>query len=58
MKDVRERFNGDNMDTEPEIEVRRTGKMGKMDEDNMDDLASSVYEFLYGSESMDFDSIL
>lgn len=58
MKDVRERFNGaENIEalTEPDIQVR-TGK--KMDDDNMDDLASSVYEFLYGNESMDFESIL
>ncbi|GLV37913.1 hypothetical protein CBL_06385 [Carabus blaptoides fortunei] len=60
MKDVRERFSGngdDNMD-EPEVEIRRTAKAEGMEDREIDHLASSVYEFLYGSDSMDFDAIL
>lgn len=59
MKDVRERFSaeGDNME-EPEVEIRRAGKAERMENQDLDNLASSVYEFLYGSDSMDFDAIL
>lgn len=61
MKDVREKYTGvsdDDFDG-TDMELRRTGKAAKLQDDDVDALASSMYEFLYGSDSnMDLDSIL
>ena len=62
MKDVREKYAGmTDEDFENDVEFRRTGKAMKMpkSEEQINDLASSMYEFLYGSESnVNIDSIL
>lgn len=56
MKDVREKFSGvadEELDTE--MDLRRTGKATKLppneSEKEIDDLAASMYEFLYASDS-------
>lgn len=60
MKDVREKYSGvadDDFDG-GDMELRRTGKATKIDAD-VDELASSMYEFLYGSDSnFDIENIL
>lgn len=54
MKDVREKYAGvteDDFDG-GDIELRRTGKAARMEEDkDVEELAGSMYEFLYGSDS-------
>lgn len=61
MKDVREKYAGvadDDFDGS-DMELRRTGKASKIDSENVDELASSMYEFLYGSDSnFDIENIL
>lgn len=62
MKDVREKYAGvadDDFDG-GDMELRRTGKASKLAEDKeVDELASSMYEFLYGSDSsFDIENIL
>lgn len=53
MKDVREKYAGvaDDFDG-GDMELRRTGKASKIEDDkDVEELASSMYEFLYGSDS-------
>lgn len=62
MKDVREKYAGvtdDDFDA-GDMELRRTGKAAKMAEDKeVEELAGSMYEFLYGSDSnFDIENIL
>jgi len=60
MKDVREKYSGVSEDDfEGDIEFRRTGRGMKLQENEIDDLANSMYEFLYGSDSgFELDSLL
>lgn len=64
MKDVREKYAGvTDDDFDGEVELRRTGKAKKLPGENTDqeinDLANSMYDFLYGSEaSAGIDEIL
>ncbi|XP_076256865.1 uncharacterized protein LOC143194162 isoform X2 [Rhynchophorus ferrugineus] len=65
MKDVREKYAGVSDDFENgDVELRRTGRQGKAEkiddkEKEIDDLASSMYDFLYASDSgFDIDGIL
>lgn len=55
MKDVREKYSGvtDDDELDGEVEIRRQGKKMRHDEDESDvnAMVSSMYEFLYGSES-------
>ncbi|XP_017777220.1 PREDICTED: uncharacterized protein LOC108563138 [Nicrophorus vespilloides] len=64
MKDVREKFSGDaDVDEDDDVdnvEFRRTGKAAKVQGSNaeIDYLASSMYDFLYGSENnLDLDNL-
>lgn len=62
MKDVREKYAGvtdDDFDG-GDMELRRTGKASKLNEEKeIDELAGSMYEFLYGSDSsFDIENIL
>lgn len=59
MKDVREKYTdvGDD-DFESELDIKRQGRDMK-DVDTMEDLAGSMYDFLYGSDSnLDLDNVL
>lgn len=64
MKDVREKYAGvaDDDFESGDVELRRTGRRGKAGNDQdkeVDDLAASMYEFLYASDSgFDIDGIL
>lgn len=67
MKDVRDRFsNEEDIDTETEIRsmsrvgksFRTTGASSQAFVDELDDIAVSVYDFLYGSNDMDLESVL
>ncbi|CAG9768984.1 unnamed protein product [Ceutorhynchus assimilis] len=65
MKDVREKYAGvaDDDFESGDVELRRTGREGKLmnsdKEKEVDDLAASMYEFLYASDSgFDIDGIL
>ena len=61
MKDVREKFAGvadDDFDGEG-VEFRRTSRAAKNSQDDLDKMADSVYDFLYGGEqTIDIDSVL
>ncbi|XP_065163473.1 LOW QUALITY PROTEIN: uncharacterized protein [Atheta coriaria] len=61
MKDVREKYAGvadEDFDGDG-VEFRRTGRATKETPDEVDQLASSIYEFLYGSDhTVDIDSVL
>lgn len=59
MKDVREKYTevGED-DFDDEVGIRRHGKDMKLDDKDIDDMATSMYEFLYGSEAnLDLDSV-
>lgn len=61
MKDVREKYSGvSDEDFDGDVEIRRQGKAAKLNKDDeIDDLAASMYEFLYASDSnFDLESIL
>lgn len=67
MKDVRDRFSSEeDIDTETEIRsMSRVGKSFKMAGassqayvDELDDMAVTAYDFLYGSNDMDLESVL
>lgn len=66
MKDVREKYAGVTEDDfeSGDVELRRTGRQSKdskldSQEKEIDDLAGSMYEFLYASDSgFDVDGIL
>lgn len=67
MKDVRDKYSGvTDEEFDSEFDLRRAGRARKLpasdeEESNgeIDELASSIYEFLYASDSnMDIDSIL
>lgn len=54
MKDVREKYAGvTDEDLDGEMEIRRQGKAMKFDETEheVNELATSMYDFLYGTES-------
>lgn len=49
MKDVRERYTDvSDDDFESDLEIKRQGRF--MKEENLDELAASMYDFLYGSD--------
>lgn len=62
MKDVRERYAGvaDEEDFDNDLELRRTSKAMDLSksQEEVDDLASSMYEFLYGGENGNVDGVL
>lgn len=64
MKDVREKYAGVTEDDfeSGDVELRRTGRQGKAlmsENDEVDNMAASMYEFLYASDSgFDIDGIL
>lgn len=67
MKDVRDRFSSEeDIDTDTEIRsmsrvgksFRTTGASSQAFVDELDDIAVSVYDFLYGSNDMDLESML
>lgn len=56
MKDVREKFSGvDDEELDTDMDLRRAGKAAKLPpnetEKEIDELASSIYEFMYASDS-------
>lgn len=51
MKDVREKYTDVTEDDfDPDVEIRRQGRHMKNNE-NLDELAVSLYDFLYGNDS-------
>lgn len=62
MKDVREKYAGvPDEEFDHDVEVRRTGKNTRLpnDDGEIDQLAASMYDFLYGSDSnLDIDGFL
>lgn len=51
MKDVREKYTGVSEDDfDGDVEIRRQGRERKDDDKTMDELATSMYEFLYGND--------
>lgn len=59
MKDVREKFSGVNEDDfEEDVPIRRSGKDMKLNNREIDEMAASMYEFLYGGDtSLDIESV-
>lgn len=52
MKDVREKYSGiSDEEFDSEMELRRNGKAMKFDKSDIDELAVSIYDFLYGTDS-------
>lgn len=60
MKDVREKYSGVSEDDfDEDVPIRRSGKDMKLQDKEIDEMASSMYEFLYGGDSgMDLESVL